>query len=289
MLYPYHSINGQIEPILTQTRSIILQNNVTYNKNVKYSSPKDREYIYIKRSLEKNDETMDELFNFCHKLDKYMENNKQILLEECNETMIQKIKETGRTYCKLIDTDLKKGQEWIKLKLSLFSSDNGDDDAEKDKPSSGNIMTRIFYKNDVYKTKNDKWKDHKLDDLRRILRANTKVRFMLSVNKLWYNAYNYGIHIKVIQMEIDESLSQRFQVLKKLKENNKNMFSDEQNKNTREKIFEIMENRNIYGMNKKKVETDNNKIIAIIKNNSSMSMFDETEYAPATAHFSIDI
>ena len=47
MLYPYHSINGKVEPILTQTKSIILQNNATYNRNIKYYSDSDKKFILL--------------------------------------------------------------------------------------------------------------------------------------------------------------------------------------------------------------------------------------------------
>lgn len=288
MLYPYHNVNGKVEPILTQTKSIILQNNATYNRNIKYYSDSDKKFIYIKRSLEKNDETMDELFEFCHRLDKHMEENRDSVLEESSPSMIKKVIENGgRTYNKLVTTDLQKGCEWIKLKLNAFVNTSTDDIITKPDitVTQNDLMVRIFYRNDVIKSKSDKWKDHKLSDLPRTLRANTKMRFILSVNKLWYNAYNYGLHIKVEQMEIDETLSQRFQILKKLKENNKNMFAEE----TSKKMHAMMENRNIYGMSKNKIEVDNKKIITLIKNNSSKSLFDDTEYAPPTSHFNIEI
>ena len=107
--------------------------------------------------------------------------------------------------------------------------------------------------------------------------------------------HSYGLVIKALQIEVDESSNNKFQILDKIKSNDINMFenkNDNKNDNKNyynndniqkndigEKILDAMKNWRTFGMSKSKVEKDNIKISSIIKNNDK-SLFDDTEYVP---------
>lgn len=270
-LYPYHDNNGKVEPILTQTKYITLQFNAINNKNKPYTSKfdnkSDKKTLVIKRALSTNDDTMDELFNFCNKLDKYMENNKEMILNDCADN---KTKE----YHKIVSTNIEHGYESIKLKLNIIKKDT----------QNKNLFdyVKIFYKPDSsnynYQTQN-KWKDYNVNDLYKVLTTGCKIRFILMINKIWYTKYEYGVNIKIAQIEIDKTVVNKFHILNRLKDNYSNMFVQDKNINKKsDDISDAMKRRTIYGMSKKKIESDNNKIVDILKNSDTKSLFDEQDY-----------
>ena len=277
MLYPYHDVNGKSEPIIMETEYITLQNNLILKK---YGTTKDDfNKINLKRKLGTHDKALDELFTFCHILDDHMIQNKASILADIvgnNPNNLNKYE-----YNKIIRTDLHAGNEYLKLKLNITKYDKA-----TEMNSINDLCTRIFYKgtskNGNYT--NDRWKDHKLTSLNKILKTGTKMRFILSVNKIWYNSTNYGVSIKVLQMEIDDTVTNTFQILDKLKDNNKNMFKKENDNikhNDDYKIFESdIKKMSVFVISKNKTETNNNKIVSVLKNNeSSMFKYDNTEYS----------
>lgn len=278
MLYPHLNVGGKIEPILCKTDYITLQNNVTYAISTnKYNNITNITYIYIKRSLTLCDSTMDELFDFCRQLDNEMEINRDTLLKECENGP------NNRSYIKLVNTDERKGYEFIKIKLNTFQRYKNGNDINKS--NDNDKMVKIFYKNSanyIGKYKYNRWRDYKIPDITKILRSGVNVRFILYINKLWYNLHSYGLDIKSLQIEVDDSLANKFEILNKIQKNNTNMFDHKiiQTNDIGEKILDAMKNRTIYGMNKNKIEKDNIKILSIIKNNDK-SMFDDSDYVSA--------
>ena len=105
------------------------------------------------------------------------------------------------------------------------------------------MFINIFFKNDTCTTVN-------ISDINKYIHKNTKLRFILYINKLWFSTFSYGLIIKVQQIEIDNS--------------HINLFT----------------NIRINGyINKKKIETENEKIINIISN-GELSLFDTSDYIP---------
>lgn len=284
MLYPYHDVNGKCEPILFQTKYMTLQNNLISKK---WGTNKDDfKTIFLRRLLNVNDESIAELFNVCHTIDNYMKAQKNAIIAETNGDPDK------YTYINIVNTDLEHNCEKLKLKLNITKYDKA-----TEMKNINDLCVRIFYKGQdakYSKFKGDRWMDHKLTSLSKILKTGTKIRFILSVNKVWYNTYNYGVSIKVLQMEIDDTVVNNFQMLEKLKDNNKNMFKkeeDEVKKNDDYKIFENdIKRMSQFGMNKNKIETNNNKIVNILKNGEqSMFKYDETEYSEPINKITIDI
>lgn len=186
-----------------------------------------------------------------------------------------------------------KDYEYIKIKLNTFmkepynfnkkynsdNKNNKDNSDDKDKKVN---MVKVFYKNNVNYTgkfKSNRWKNYKLSEIGKVLRAGVKVRFILYVNKLWYNQDRYGLIIKSLQFEIDEPMLDKFQILNTIKNSDKNMFDQDTvpRDDYSEKISDIMKNRNLYGMSRNKISKDNDKIVDIIKSNDK-SLFDEIDY-----------
>jgi hypothetical protein len=254
VLYPVHKNGDQEEPIICQTKYITLQNNATFGK--KYSD--DKKFIHIRRSLNKNDDPIDELFSFCGKLDNHFSNNKTSILEKTDST--------EKDYIKLISSDIKKGYEYIKFKLNLFKQEN-------------DLYTRLFYKNGLFK-------DYKLADLSKALTTGCRLRFILHINKVWYNKYTYGLNIKVSQIEIDNTIINKFQIMSKLKDNNTNIFNETK---SNDRLFDLMDKRSKFGMNKKDISINNGQIVNVLKESSTKPLFTDLDFAEAEACLDIDI
>lgn len=288
MLYPYHDINGKSEPILFQTNYITLQNNLICKK---FGTNKDDfKTIRIRRKLGANDDPIDELFALCHKIDNYMLTNKHIILNDIinnNPNNLDKY-----SYNKIVSTNLNSGNEHLKLKLNITKYDKA-----TEMNSINDLCVRIFYKG---KTKfgnftGDRMKDHKLTSLNKILKSGTKIRFILSVNKIWYNSGNYGVCIKALQIEIDDTITNTFQILDKIKDNNKNMFKNDEDDVKKNNDYKFLETDHIkkmsqFGISKNKTELNNNKIVNLLKTGvSSMFKYDDTEYSEPVNEIVVNI
>src|SRR6185369_11116839 len=125
------------------------------------------------------------LFDFAKKLDNTAETYKDSILEEAGNP------DHERSYTKLVKYKEGDDFEYIKIKLNSFMRENDKNEKQQ--------MVKVFYKYDpnyTGKYKFNRWKNVKIAEIGRVLRAGVKVRFILHVNKLWYNQDMYGLSIK---------------------------------------------------------------------------------------------
>ena len=185
---------------------------ITLNDNI-YCKDK---FITIRKHID----AQNDLFDFIQKCDKFMLSNGNKLLGDCRN-ISEHIE-----YNPLITFNKTHDMQFIKMKLNvLFSKIN------------------IFFKNETCATIN-------VADINKYIHKNTKLRFILYINKLWYSTYSFGLIVKVQQIEIDNS--------------HINLFS----------------NIRINGyISKKKIESENEQIINIVSN-GELSLFDTSDYIP---------
>lgn len=274
--YPYFEEHEQVQPIIFKTEYFTLvQNAISYNKFTKTY------VVNFTRSLEKNDEGIDNLFNTLRNIDKFMIENKDEILKDFKDNKLKQNVQnndqdkqqnitSGRKYNPLVKIDITNGTEKFRAFMNTIKSNNNDTQ-----------RIRIFYKdNDLYKYSTNRFKEFTYNGLTHELTRGTKVRLIININKIWCNLDEYGVSLKIMQLEIDDSLIDKFQILNKLETNKLNMFGEmpvEVNANIN-KEYDNMLRKSQYGLNKSLTNASNNKMINILRNEDMKSMFGNNDY-----------
>lgn len=295
ILYPMYSSRNGEKPIIVQTPFIILKE---YSLN-KFSpdhfnlSHKDEELMAIE---------MNQIFNMFDRLDEYTKNNLSGIIS-LDKRINEKI-----TYSNCVRKKTIKGKQYtvIKLKLNLkLGTDNKNttsnatsdttsnttsdttSDTTSNTKSSDTILPaiKIYYKSNY---QSSQYRIHQLSDINKILYPGKRVRFILGINKLWFNNAILGYGIKIMQIEIDDTLSNKIKMLKSLKNNDMNMFD---NQSYRDKYQEYIRKTINFGSTRTQKRQSNNKIIKIInESNTDKYLFtDDEEYVPHIEYEDISI
>lgn len=266
MLYPTYKISedthNSTNPIIIETPYITLKRFPLYLNGTK---PIFNLYNYDDGQI---DEEMKQIFDLFLRLDNYTKQNIS------NLTNLDSRIKSDSTYSECVRTKLINGGQWscIKLKLNLNLGEINSEQ-KKSEPDINSVIPviKVYYKSGF---KNPYFKIHSLPEINKILRPGKRVRFILAINKLWFNEYGHiGYGIKIMQMEIDDVLTEKFRILKSLKTNDTNMFDNLESNNpniynNKNKYNDYLQRKIIYGSTKLQKQKDNEKIINIIKANS---------------------
>lgn len=265
MLYPMYrsyeksldsnKLSEKAEPIIVQTPYITLKEFPFY-----FKEPLKPALFLYHSDDETMSEEMDMIFKLFLRLDDYTKKNIASIIKLDARINNQ----VSYTECVKKKTMKDKTYSYIKFKLNLNLGEASENLGEKDK--SLVPVIKIYYRSNF---QNTQYKIHPLQEINKVLKPGKRVRFILSINKLWFNESTIGYGVKIMQMEIDNSLSEKFKMLKSLKNNESNMF-DKTSQTSREKYEEYQERKIKYGSTKSQKNRENERIIKII-NESNLS------------------
>ena len=265
--YPSFLNDGKHEPIIFQSKYFALTQNAVYNNSYsntqKTNGGNDQtQTIFVTRSLEKNDEGLDDLFAFFQQIDKFVLDNKEKILTEFDGK--------SREYKPLVRPD-GKGNEKVWMKLN---------------PNGSEGKYCVFYKNsDAHKYKVNRFKEFTTATLPRVLTRGTRLRIIATMSKVWANLDEFGISVKVMQVEVDDTIVSKLQVLDKLKNNRLNMFEQDTPivvDETINKEYDRLYNQAVYGMNKRQIQKGNTNVVSSLKNSGMRSFFSDRDYETLT-------
>jgi hypothetical protein len=259
-LYPMH--RTQIgkdkyvdDPIIIETPYVTLQE---YPVQM---GPINREYYKPKfRLIYKNENQYDmsPIFALFSKLDEYSIKNLRDITREYYENIPE--------YVPCIKYNKNRKQHYVNFSFNLENDETN--------------QIKMYYKSDY---KDSTCKIHELRDLNKILRPGQRVRFILSINKLWMAEREIGVGygIKIMQIEYDNTCNDKYKLIKSLKNNEMNMFDKSKN---HEKYAEYLRRTAQRGPTKFQKKKANSKIIEIIDKSASEGtgcIFDDVEsYVP---------
>lgn len=213
---------------------------------------------------QKVDETMSQemkmIFNLFNSIDEYTKTN----LSEIKR-LDNRIKDHV-SYVNCIRKKNMKGNEYsyikFKLNLNLGEDCTKSDSTKQNNSSKKSILPVIkLYYRSKYITL---YKIHSLAEASRILRPGRRVRFIIAINRFWFNDNLVGYSSKIMQMEVDNSISNKYDILRSLKNNDTNMFNKFSNTTDRNKYDEYIERSIKFGSSRLQKKKSNDKIIKLI-------------------------
>lgn len=260
ILYPMYKIDDQSYPIIIQSPFVTLEYNpIPTSKFHKTSEGNTIPHFRLYHNTSKPmTEQMQQIFNVFNKIDKYTE-------EHLDEIVKQEPRIKGQVaYHKCVGNTSLLGKEMNYIQFKINTNIGTVDETETD--SKFNVV-KVYYKSNL---QNTQYKIHKIEELNKILKSGKRVRFIFAIKKFWFNHSIAGYSVKIMQMEIDDCLSDRFRMIKSLDNNETNMFN-------REKYNEYMERLIKYGPNRSQKLNENKKILKIINETSDKYLFNDKD------------
>lgn len=298
MMYPMYKSLGEInesdkqivetDPIIIKTPFITLKEYPLHIHSKDLTKPVFNLYH---RDDEPMCEEMNQIFSIFNKLDEYTKTNLSEIIK------LDKRIKNNVTYLECIRKKNMKGKEYscIKFKLNLNLGEKGYEDIPQrdsiqqytDKKSLVPVI-KLYYKSNF---QNSLYRVHPLSEINRVLKPGKRARFIITINKLWFNDAFVGYGIKIMQMEVDDTLSDKFKMLKSLKSNETNMFNKFPNsKMNRDKYEEYLQRSIKFGSTREQKKKSNERIIKIINQSDTNDsyLFDrDDEYIPYELSISI--
>lgn len=197
MLYPTY----KSKKILVKTPNIkLIQNLIFFNNPVLYISENNMTH------------GLTNFIKLLNTIDKHIVDNKHTILSKHHK--INKNKIDHMVQCPTV-------QDANKQLNATTNIDGNDDKRVKiylklllDKESK----FKIFYEN------SDNYTVYTADNIKKLLTMHKRVKFLLSINKLWFNPNKFGLSIRIMQLELD---NHKIFSYKKLSEGNaSNMLID---------------------------------------------------------------
>ncbi|AYV80848.1 MAG: hypothetical protein Harvfovirus8_9 [Harvfovirus sp.] len=249
MLYPTYSLEDKQHSILIQTPYVSLRKSPFYTKEIS---------VFFKLyggNTDPSSQEMNQIFETFIKLDKYTVENSSAIKE-----LDENIKENAE-YRTCVKESEKYGK-YIRLRMNAQLGETVGDES---------LVVPVFYKTNYAEPKH---RMHPIKDLHWILKPGKRMRFILAINKLWYNACSFGYGIKIIQMEIDDTLTDRF---KMIQGNSKVSMFDKYLQDKRDKYEEFLSRRIRFGPTRKQAEADNGRILKIVSNTAESYLLNDEE------------
>lgn len=293
MLYPMYNVKNETgnNPILIQTPFVWLHKSPILNGNGNGNGTvlEDTKWFNLYQHPKGNNNELNQIFNVFSQLDEETEKNlpKIIKTDDRIKPDVQ--------YVKCVK-GIAGAYQHLKFKLnfSIASSEEAVDKVDKEnkeKPPVKKLLPviKVFYKSNF---SNSRYKIHQKSELGKVLKANSKMRFILSVNKIWFMDSMIGYGIKLMQIEIDDTFMDKFKFLKSIKNNEENMFDKVNNtyQQSRDKYQEFLDRKIKYGATRKQKQNENKRIIKLINETADTFIFnDKDEEFPEFDKLSVQI